>query len=226
MGVFGKQDAGNEEAFDGQKQAALEAALGPMESYVLHAMIPFALGGTLDLYPFRRHIPGTLYVTQELFTADKRSRPKKSRHGWYELAAAFRDMSAPIGKVPASQAEMEASFGPDGEMRGPGKPQESALQAGALLNPMAMYAGMAVLNPGETAEFPGDEGEPNVCVLLDRLECAPLSVGGTPFFIMLVIQIHPAELGLARGQGSAVLITRLKEMGYYPYSDMDRPPVA
>lgn len=225
MGLFGGRI--NEDAFIDEKQKAIESALGPMEKYVVHSVIPFAMGGAVDLYPFRRHIPGMLYVTQELFNANKKERPKKSRQGWYELAAAYRDESAPTGKVPASLEEMEQAFETQDGPTGAAKPSESALLARSLLTPMARYAEIAVLNPGETAEIPGEEeGSPNDCILLDRLECAPMSAGGTPFFLMLVIQIHRGELALARAQGSGVLIQRLKEMGYYPYSDMDRPPVA
>jgi len=213
------------EAFDEEKQKALEAALGPMEEYVVHSLIPMLLGGGVDLYPFRRHMPGTVYVTQELFAFDEESRPKKSKQGWYELAAAFREEAEPAGKVPKSLEEADAAMGEDGELTGGARPADSAQETKALLTPLAHYAGMASLSPGETAEIPGDEGEPNTCVVFDRLECAPMAAGGTPFFLLLVIRIHPEELALARREGSGVLLERLKERGYYPYSDLDRAAV-
>ncbi len=193
-------------AFDEGKQAALDATLGAMEEHVIHAIIPFFVGGGLDLYPFRRHIPGTLYVTQELFTWDKRDRAKPSKHGCFELAAAYRD---------------EESLG------GEGMPP-SVEKASNILNPVARYSHMAKLNPGETAEIPGDEGEPNTCFVLDRLDLRgkSLSTGGEPFFIMIVIHVHPSELAFARTEGSAKLLERLKARGFYPYSDLDRQPVA
>ncbi|MEK6702910.1 MAG: hypothetical protein AABZ53_11645, partial [Planctomycetota bacterium] len=104
----------------------------------------------------------------------------------------------------------------------------SSGSAAKILNPVARFASMAVLNPGETAEIPGDKGEPNTCFVLDRLDLRgkPLAAHGEPFFILLVIQIHPSELAFARAESSAKLFERLKARGYYPYSDLDRDPVA
>lgn len=191
------------ERFDEQRQSALEAALGPMGSHVMHAIIPYAMGGSLDLYPFSEHIPGTMYVTQELLTFDRKDRPKKSRDGWFELAIAFRE-----------QPQSDAKTLP-----------ESATIASSVLNPIARYSSMASLSPGETAEIPGDDDGPNAMVLLDRLECAPMSAGGEPFFLLLVIRIHSVERDLAMKSGSAELRNRLKKQGHYPYSDLDRSPV-
>jgi hypothetical protein len=198
------QDDAANEAFHDDKQRSLDAALGTMDEHVIHAIIPFALGGALDLYPFSKHIPGTVYGTQELLTLDPDDRPKKSRDGWFELAMAFR----PAEK--ASDDEMPESFG----------------LASAILNPAAHYASMASLSPGETAEIPGEDGEPNACVVFDRLDCKPLSAGGTPFFLLLIIQIHPQALAFVREHGAEKLYERLKQKGYYPYSDLDRPSVA
>lgn len=190
-------------AFDEQKQQALDAALGKMDSHVIHAIIPYGLGGALDLYPFSGHISGTIYVTQELLAFDQKDRPKKSRDGWFELAIAFRQQPrAGADELP-----------------------ESAVIASSILNPLARYSNMARLSPGETVEIPGDDDEPNMCVLLDRLECAPLSVGGEPFFLLLAIRVHPQELDFARKTGAAKLRDRLKELGHYPFSDLHRSPV-
>lgn len=193
-------------AFDESKQTALDAVLGKMEEHVVHAIIPFAMGGGLDLYPFRRHVPGTLYVTQELFTWHKDDRPKPSKSGYFELAIAFRE------EVDMGGAEMPPS----------------ASQASKLLNPIAMYASMARLNPSETMEIPGDDGQPNTCIVLDRLDLhgKELAAGGQPFFLLLVIHIHPSEMAFAREHTSPELFKRLKARGFYPYSDLDRPPVA
>lgn len=191
------------EAFDAQKQAALESSLGPMDSHVVHAIIPWVIGGSLDLYPFSGHLPGTVYVTQELLTFDAGDRVKPSKQGWFELAIAFRKEAVPD----------------------PNTLPESAQTASRLLNPIARYAGMASLSPGETVELPADEGEPGVYIFLDRLECKPLAVGGEPFFLLLVIQINQSEYAFARASGSAQLRQRLKEHGHYPFSDLNRPSV-
>jgi len=195
------------EAFDRDKQKSLDEALEKMEDTVLHALIPFFIGGTLDLYLFRNFLPGTLYVTQELFTPDPKGRPKKSKAGWFELAAAYRDDS--------DQTDAKGMT-------------PSIRSAGRILNPIARYASMASLGPGETAEIPGDEGEPNTCIVFDRVDLGgkTLSASGEAFFLLLVIQIHPQELAFARAHKSAELFKRLKASGYYPYSDLDRPSVA
>lgn len=200
------EDEARSRAFDEARQSALDDALGQMHEFVIHATIPFFVGGALDLYLFRRHIPGTLYVTQELFTWDKESRPKPSRQGYFELAAAFRPEEDPM----------------------PQAIPKSAGKAGNILNPVSRFASMAVLNPGETAEIPSGDGEPNTCIVFDRLDLhgKSLAVLGEPFFILLVIHIHPSELAFARQESSAKLFERLKARGYYPYSDLDRDPVA
>lgn len=193
--------------FDEQKQASLDSALGKMEDMVVHAIIPFFIGGGLDLYRFRRHIPGTLYVTQELFTRNKADRPKRSGGKYFELAVAFRD---------------------DEDMAVDDNLPPSTVKASELLNPIAHYVSEVSLKPGETAEVPGEDGEPNTCLLFSELDLhgKSLAVNGEPFFLLCVTQIHPSELELARKDGSEMLIERLKAKGYFPYSDLDRPPVA
>lgn len=194
------------EAFNTAKEASLERVLGEMEEHVIHAIIPFFLGGGLDLYPFKRHIPGTIYVTQELIHWHKDGRPKPSRKGYYELAIAFRD------EAPAAADQLPAS----------------ATIASRVLNPIGRYTSMKSLNSGDTAEVPGDEGEPNSCVVFDLLDLHGKSfqVADETFDIMLVIPVHPSELAFARAKGTPTLIERLKARGYYPYADLDRPPVA
>ncbi|MBK7403880.1 MAG: hypothetical protein IPJ41_04400 [Phycisphaerales bacterium] len=51
-------DSAADEAFADAKQAALERPLGPMDEMVVHSLIPFFLGGGLDLYTFSKCMPG------------------------------------------------------------------------------------------------------------------------------------------------------------------------
>ena len=46
------------------------------------------------------------------------------------------------------------------------------------------------------------------------------------FGVLAIIEIHRSEMDFARSAGGAELIKRLKAAGHYPYSDLDREPVA
>ena len=45
------------------------------------------------------------------------------------------------------------------------------------------------------------------------------------FGLLAIIEVHRSEMEYARKKGGAKLIRKLKKAGYYPYSDLDRPPV-
>src|SRR4051812_42772033 len=70
------------------RKAALESALGPADDSILHALVPFHLGGQADVLTFRNHIPGRTAATCELL-----GQPAQKRNllGTYELAIAHRD---------------------------------------------------------------------------------------------------------------------------------------
>jgi hypothetical protein len=46
------------------------------------------------------------------------------------------------------------------------------------------------------------------------------------FGLLAVIEVHRSEMDYARTAGGKELIGKLKQAGYYPYSDLDRPAVA
>ncbi|ACT95682.1 hypothetical protein [Dyadobacter fermentans] len=72
--LFKKQDnlpprEFSEEEFEADyeaKRKGLENVLGKMHDIVGHAIIPFAVGGAVDMYYFPNHIPGTGFATMEL----------------------------------------------------------------------------------------------------------------------------------------------------------------
>ena len=80
---------GRWEEFYDAKHAALERVLGPMDNIVGHAVIPFFVGGALDIYYFSSHIPGTVIATMELIGSDGKG-PKPNRLGLYELVTCTR----------------------------------------------------------------------------------------------------------------------------------------
>ena len=189
------------------KQAGLEAVLGPMHGYVGHAIIPFEVGGPVDMYYFPQKDGSTALATMELLGADG-SGPKKSSIGTYELVAFTRHKVT----SPESNPPFEAV----------------ALQIRAMFTTIARYSAQAVLNPLETAEVPVAEDEPTRCLIFDEY-----SKPGVPFRIaerrhglLLCVEVHRSELAYARENGTAALIARLQEAGHYPRSDLEREPVA
>jgi hypothetical protein len=70
------------------RQAALESVLGPAEDTVLHAPVPFHLGGQADVLTFRQRTAGRIAATCELLGEPSQ---KRNLQGTYELAIAHRD---------------------------------------------------------------------------------------------------------------------------------------
>lgn len=204
---FGKKKTKEDEAaedadaFAQAKQDALDRTLGTMDDMVMHAIIPFAIGGGLDLYPFSKCIPGTVIATQELIGPGKKERPKKGKAGYFERVACL-----PPGKT---------------------MDDKPALQLiNSMLNPIARYSFMASLNPGETAELPTEEDQPNLPVCFDAFKGkAPFEVKGEKFHLLLCIALHQSELDYARENTTEDLLEKLKQAGVYPYSYLDRKPV-
>ncbi len=189
------------EAFDQAKQAALERTLGPMDDTVYHSIIPFFLGGGLDLYAFSKCIPGVVLVTQELVTHETSNRPKPGREGYFELAAC----------TPPHKRRDDP---------------EIMKLVNSMLNPTARYASMAPLNPNETAEIPQSKGS-HLPVVFDRFcpRGEDFVIGEERLHLLLCIAIHPSELAHARTHGSKDLLDRLKKANVHPYSYLDRAPV-
>lgn len=67
---------------------ALAAILGKPADHVLHAVVPFQLGGSADVLPFPDYVPGMTYVTADLTGEDTEQQP--SGLGNYELMICTR----------------------------------------------------------------------------------------------------------------------------------------
>lgn len=191
------------------KKAALERVLGPMHDNVGHALIPFQLGGAMDMYFFPNGIPGTGFATMELIEPDGCG-PKPNRIGTYELVA-FTKQTMPS---PSDDSEDH-----------PFSQIESRLCG--LLTTIGAYSYDAVLKPGETAEGPGPEGEPNICLIFDNYapDGTPFEINGKKHCLLLLIEVFRSEMEYARMKGTAAVLSKLKEAGHYPYSDLNRTPV-
>lgn len=212
--------------FSEAKDAALREAIGPMHEMVLHAIIPYAIGGALDLYPFHYARGGTVYATQEVMDPNPANGPKRNKLGRYELVACLRKAFTHSTKDSGATTDDDDSDTP----RGPAREGDRLISR--VLNPIARYSAMAVLQPGETAEIPEAEhaqpGDPdNLYILFDQFETRnEFTVLGERCGLLLCMAIHKSECDFARTKSGKELIARLKAAGVYPYSDLLRRPVA
>jgi hypothetical protein len=200
------EDAG-QEWYD-EKSALMEEMLGKEHDMVMHAIIPYAIGGGLDLYYYPHGIPGTAIATKEL-SEDPEECSSNAVFNKYELVMFTRhpldldqahDETTPFGRAHSS--------------------------INAILNAIAPYSAQATLNPNETCEFPADmEQLGGRCLIFDGYPSYP-DDEPADFGLLAVIEVFRSEMNYARKNGGAQLLERLKIQGHYPYSDLDREPVA
>jgi hypothetical protein len=212
--LFGSKDKPSEdaaaklaEAWHEQKSKLMEAVLGREHNMVMHAIVPYALGGGLDLYYYPHSIPGTAIATKELSELPGQGSTNRV-YSCYELAMFTRhplnldhaqDDSTPFGQAHAN--------------------------INSILNCIAPYSASATLNPNETCEFPAEmEYVGGKCLIFDAYGCSNSSQVND-FGILAVIEIHRSEMDFARSAGGCELLQKLKAAGHYPYSDLDRDPV-
>lgn len=196
------------EAWNDRKSKLMETVLGREHDMVMHAIIPYAVGGALDLYYFPHSIPGTAIATKELSVLPEQGSSNRV-FSCYELAMftrhpldldAAKDDSTPFGRAHSNIKR--------------------------ILNRIAPYSASATLNPNETCEFPANmEHVGGKCLIFDAYG-SPSSEQKRSFGVLAIIEIHRSEMDFARSAGGAELIQRLKAGGHYPYSDLDRDPVA
>ena len=191
-----------------QKSKGLENILGKMHNLVGHAIIPFSVGGAVDMYYYPNHIMGTGFATMELLEPDG-SGPVPNRLGTYELVAFTRHTFDNSNDKNSSFNLIERKIC-------------------GIFTTIGFYSKESELNPYDTCEIPNKEGEDNTCILFDLYgsENTKLIIGDREHHLLLCLQIFRSELNFARENGSETLLNKLKEAGYYPYSDLDRDPVA
>lgn len=188
------------------KVKGLEAMLGKMHDLVGHAVIPYDVGGTVDMYYFPNHIPGTGFATMELLQPDGTG-PLKNRFGTFELIAFTRLAYDSGNDTPFNRIEREICH---------------------IFTTVARFSQEAVLKPGDTCEVPNGDDESNTCLVFDLYEPDKkhFTIGNRRHHLLLCIQIFKSEMEYARKNGSDVLFKMLKAAGHYPYSDIDRESVA
>jgi hypothetical protein len=190
-----------------QKSRWMAKWLGPEHDMVMHAIIPYAVGGGLDLYYYPNGIKGTGIATKELCEV-KGEGPSNKCFDTYELVMFTRH------KLNLDDAYDETTkFG------------KAHAKINAFLNRLAPYAEQAKLNPDETCEFPKEmETVGGKCLIFDGYPDYSAKYV-EEFGLLLAMQIFRSEMEFARERGGGKLIKRLIDAGYYPYSDMDRDPV-
>lgn len=189
------------------KSKGLESILGKMHNLVGHAIIPFEVGGAVDMYYFPNHIKGTGFATMELLEPDGTG-PLPNRLGTYELVAFTKHDYNSNDETPTPFDLIERKIC-------------------GIFTAIGFFSKQAVLNPNETCEIPNGEGEENTCLVFDLYQPDNLKfmIGDRQHHLLLCIQAFRSEMEFARTNGSSELFKKLKEAGHYPYSDLDRKAV-
>lgn len=202
------------DAWNEQKSAWMEELLGPEHDMVMHAIIPYFLGGGLDLYYYPNGVTGihcvtgTGIATKELSTLPGDGSSNKIFQNYEMVMYTKETLDLDLAK--------DAST-PFGAMHD---------TINRFLNMMAPYSAEASLNPHETCEFPEDmEDVGGRCLIFDYYG-ATSEEFPAEFGLLLLIEIFRSEMAYARENGGDALIKLLQEHGHYPYSDLDREPVA
>jgi hypothetical protein len=192
---------------DELKTNGLQNVLGKMHNLVGHALIPFEIGGAVDMYYFPNHIKGTGFATMELLNP-KGIGPLENRFGTYELVA-------------FTKCEMDVEDNPDSAFN-----LIERIITG-IFTQIGNYSFEAILNPGETIELPQGEDEETLCLVFDlyKPDDKKFQIGSREHHLLICLHLFRSEMEFAMDNGSETLISLLKEKGVYPYSDLDREPV-
>lgn len=245
---FCNQEFTDAEAERGQRhtERLLEEILGPAEPLVLHSIVPFCIGGALDLYYYANsRFGGTFFASQELTSPD--FLPSNRSLDAFELAIATRLKSEPQPALTVSGDTTETKkpglfkrlFGREKSVESSEEKKRDDLHR--VLTNLAFYVcsdGVEV-NGYDTLEFPQDFDDEQLagrCFIFDELPtAAPVPVPTSPderspldgkrFGVLLAIEVFRQEMNWAREQGTKKLVERLQAAGAYPFSDLDREPV-
>jgi len=188
------------------KKKALEKVLGKMYPLVGHAIVSFEVGGPVDTYYFPDTNDGTCIATMELLDPDG-SGPMPSRIGTYELVA--------FTKLKITDEITKGKF----------RVMDQRLRA--ILSKIGHYSFEAELNPKETVEVPLGDDKPTRYIILDEYKRSNVDfmIGKKRHGLLLVIEVFNSEMEHAMENGGQVLLDKLREKSFYPFSDLDREPV-
>ncbi len=205
-------DKKEEIAYDA-KSKFMQKNLGNEHNLVMHAIIPYHIGGSLDLYYFPNFMKGTAIATKEL-TNYKFKKPSNDWFDSYELVMCTKH------KIDLDSTKIE-------------NPKKNTFSydhkyINYIINAVGRYSSLAKLNPYETIEFPDDFGEiSEKCLILDSLTepFIDKNTKNKKFGLMLVMEIHRSEMEYAMKQNGKELIDLLKKENIYPFTGIDRKPI-
>ena len=208
------------EEYDKAKTEALERILGPMDDVVGHAIIPFYVGGAVDMYYFSKYMEGTVFATMELIDPDGNG-PKPNISGTFELITCTKLKNTITKDEPFEERKKRVAE----DRLTPFERTERRLCG--IMTVLGRYSFTATLRHGQTAEVDWDKEEESPCIVFDKFDTKGIDfeIEGKRHGLLLCIEIHRSEMEYARKHSSRVFIDKLKEAGVYPYSDMDREPV-
>ncbi len=195
------------------KERAMVNMLGEMYELVRHAMIPFQIGGAVDMYYFPNVIEGTAFTTMELIEHENKG-PIPNKNGMYELVAFTKHkISKKINETTKEDSENQFD--------------KIERRVCRIFTSVGNYSYKVKLEPGETCEIPQGEGKENICLVLDeyKKDNTEFKINGNSYGLLVCIEIFRSEMEFAMEYGSLELFRKLKFKGYYPYSDLDRGPV-
>ncbi len=207
MSDFDSSDEQQMQEWYDRKTALMEEVLGPEYPMVMHALVPYAIGGGLDLFYYTERLPGTAVATKELSELPGQG-SSNDVFRCYEFVMFTRQ------NLDLDSALDEHT--PFGRMH---------QRLNAILNLLAPYSAEARINPYDTGAIPEDCPEVGGAALIFVAYPSIPEEEPAEFGLMAIIEILPSELEYAREKGGAQLIERLKAAGHYPYSDLDRDPV-
>ena len=195
-----------------EKSAMMETALGKEHDMVVHAIISYEMGGALHSYLYPNGIAGTGLATKQLARLEnddtnelyEGNGPSNTSYDSFEFVIFTRE----------DIVSKELSDDPD----------DRFFQMRALLNCFAPYAEQVQLNKYETIGIPEDwDAMAGSNVILDTYKPEFFN---KDFGLMLIMEIFPSELEYKTKNGGDALIDLLKQADHYPYSDLNRNPVA
>ena len=238
--VLFNQDFTDDERERGNQrlERLLDEILGPVEPFMIHSIIPFCVGGALDLHYYARsRFGGTFFASWELTAPE--FLPSNRSFDAFELAIATRLTVKPQPSETPAETKKPGFFKRLFSVKSPEEKKRDNLHR--VLTNLAFYVcsdGVEV-NGYDTLEFPQDFDDKQLagrCFIFDELPAtAPVPVPTSPderspldgkrFGVLLAIEVFREEMNWAREQGTEKLVERLKTAGAYPFSDLDRESV-
>ena len=216
----------------------LDEILGPVEPFMIHSLIPFCVGGALDLHYYARsRFGGTFFASWELTAPE--FLPSNRSLDAFELAIATRLTVKSQPDETPTKTKKPGFFKRLFSVKSPEEKKRDDLHR--VLTNLAFYVcsdGVEV-NGYDTLEFPQDFDDKQLagrCFVFDELPAAaPVPVPTSPderspldgkrFGVLLAIEVFREEMNWAREEGTEKLVERLKTAGAYPFSDLDRESV-